>query len=143
MPTPLAESQVSLRDAATGLNVTVFSVDPTSYNPFANAQRGSSHQVLDGTQVHQFFGLQQADFVIQFETQITDYVTAQELWTKYLNRGNIWELRDWFPNIFRVVFTPGEQAFHPVPIIGSNSAFIATLHFRVLEVLQWFGGSFS
>ena len=139
---PLAESQLSLRDVATGLDVTTFSIDPTQYDPFSNAQRGSSHKVLSGSVVHQFLGLQQADFVIRLETQVTDYSTMQALWAKYTSRGTIWELRDYFPNRFRVVFAPGEQAFHPVPIIGSCDAFIVTMVFKVLQVVQWLGGSY-
>jgi hypothetical protein len=137
----LAESQLSLRDTVTGTDITTFSVDPTSYDPFANAQRGSSHKVLSGSVIHQFFGLRQADFILRLETQVTDYSTMQALWAKYTSKGTIWELRDYFPNRYLVVFAPGEQAFHPVPIIGSCDAFIVTMVFKVLQVTMWFGAA--
>lgn len=135
----LAASAVSLRDPATGGDVTTFNVDPTRYDPFANAHRGSSHKVLSGSVVHQFLGLQQADFVIALEAPMTDYTIVRDLWTKYRNKGKIWELRDWFPNRFNVVFAPGQQAFHPVPIIGSCTSWEVSMVFYVTNVVQWFG----
>lgn len=138
---PLASSQVSLRDT-NGLNVTVFSVDPTRYDPFANAKRGSSHKVLSGSVIHQDFGVQQSDFIISLEAEITDYSTMQDLFTKYRSKGAIWELRDWFPNRFNVVFAPGQQSFHPVPIRGSCSSFEVSIVLYVVKVIQWFGSPF-
>ena len=138
----LSASAVSLRDADTGGNITTFNVDPTRYDPFANAHRGSSHKVLSGSVVHQFMGLQQSDFVISLEAPMTDYEIVQDLWTKYRNKGKVWELRDWFPNRFNVVFAPGQQAFHPVPLIGSCSSFEVSMTFYVVNVVQWFGGNY-
>ena len=138
----LTESQLSLRDVATGLDVTTFSVDPTSYDVHALAPRGSSHKVLSGSVIHQFLGVRQADFVIRLETQITDYDTFKALFAKYTSNGTIWELRDYFPNRFEVIFEPGSQSFHAVPIIGSCDAYIVTMTFRVLRVLQWYGGAY-
>ena len=138
----LAASAVSLRDPATGGDITTFNVDPTRYDPFANAHRGSSHKVLSGSVVHQFLGLQQSDFVIALEAPMTDYTIVQSLFTKYRNKGKIWRLTDWFPNIFDVVFAPGQQAFHPVPIIGSCSSFEVSMTFYVVRIVQWFGGTF-
>lgn len=138
----LAASAVSLRDPDTGGNITTFNVDPTRYDPFANAHRGSSHKVLSGSVVHQFMGLQQSDFVISLEAPMTDYDIVQDLWTKYRNKGKVWELRDWFPNRFNVVFAPGQQAFHPVPLIGSCSSFEVSMTFYVVNVVQWFGNPY-
>ena len=135
----LAASAVSLRDPATGGDITTFNVDPTRYDPFANAHRGSSHKVLSGSVVHQFLGLQQADFVIALEAPMTDYTIVRALWTKYRNKGKIWQLRDWFPNTFNVVFAPGQQAFHPVPIIGSCSSFEVSMTLYVVQVISFFG----
>jgi hypothetical protein len=140
---PLAGSSVSLRDPDTGLDITVLSVDPSSYKIFQVANRGSSHQVLDGTQVHQFFGLKQADFQVNMDVEITDYVTVQALFTKAMNLSKIWELRDWFGNKFNVVFSPGEQAFNPTPIRGSCDSFECTLSFKVIQIVEWFGGAFG
>lgn len=138
----LAASAVSLRDPDTGGNITTFNVDPTRYDPFANAHRGSSHKVLSGSVVHQFMGLQQSDFVISLEAPMTDYDIVQDLWTKYRNKGKVWELRDWFPNRFNVVFAPGQQAFHPVPLIGSCSSFEVSMTFYVVNVVEWFGNPY-
>lgn len=140
---PLAGSSVSLRDPDTGLDITVLSVDPSTYRPFQNPNRGSSHQVLDGTVVHQFFGLQSADITITMDVEITDYVTMQALWTKTLNKSKVWELRDWFGNRFKVVFSPGEQGFNPTPIRGSCDSFECTLSFKVIQILQWFSGAYG
>jgi hypothetical protein len=140
---PLAASSISLRDPDTGLNITTFSVDPSSYRPFQNANRGSSHQVLDGTVVHQFFGLQPMDITLSMDVEITDYVTMREIWTKTLNKGKVWELRDWFDNRFKVVFSPGEQGFNPTPIRGSCDSFECTLSFKVTQIIDWFGNPYA
>jgi hypothetical protein len=137
---PLAASSISLRDPDTGLDITVLSVDPSVYRIFQVSNRGSSHQVLDGTQVHQFFGLKQMDFQVNMDVEITDYSVAQDLFTKAANLGKIWQLRDWFGNRFNVVFSPGEQAFNPTPIRGSCSSFECSLSFKVVEIVSWFGG---
>ncbi len=140
---PLAASAMSLRDVATGLDVTTFSVDPTAYDPFSNAKRGSSHKVLSGSVIHQDFGLREADFLVSVQVPLTDYETVQALWTKYLVRGATWELRDWFTNRFQVVFALGQASFHPVPIIGSCTSFRVDMTFQVVRVVQWFGGTYS
>ena len=140
----LAAAQVSLSDYPSGLNTVVFDVDPTSYNPFAVPIRGSTAKVLDGTVVQQVFGLQQADFVINLQGFMTDYSTVQSIWTKYRQGGGgqqfLW--KDWFVNQFVCIFTPGIDSFHPVPVIGSNDAHQYTLSLSVLQVLEWFGGSY-
>ena len=133
---------MSLRDYPTGFGVITFNVDPTSYRPFENARRGSSHPVLDGSVVHQDFGLQQADWVISMEVEVTDYVTLQSFWEKYRVTGGEFELRDWFPNAFRVIFEPGSASFNPVPIRGSCESFEVAVRFRVLEVLEYFGNPY-
>lgn len=140
---PLAAGSVSLRNADTGLDITIFSVDPTRYDPFNVAKRGSSHPVLSGSVIHQDFGLKQADFIISLDVPITDYVTAQALFTKYMVRGGQWELRDWFTNRFRVIFAPGQAAYRMVPIPGSCSSFEVSMTFYVLSVLEWFSGGFA
>lgn len=137
---PLAASSVSLRDPDTGLDVTTLSVDPSTWAPFQVANRGSSHQVLDGTVVHQFFGLQKMDLTVSATVEITDYSTAIDLFVKVANKGKIWELRDWLGNRFKVVFSPGEQAFNPTPLRGSNDSFECTLSFKVVDVISWLGG---
>lgn len=70
---------------------------------------------------------------------MTDYTIVRALWTKYRNKGKIWQLRDWFPNTFNVVFAPGQQAFHPVPIIGSCSSFEVSMTLYVVQVISFFG----
>jgi hypothetical protein len=132
---------MSLRSLDGG-NITTFSVDPTRYDPFQNAKRGSSHRVLSGSVIHQDRGLQVADFVINLEAEVTDYVTCQDLWTKFRSQGTTWELRDWFPNRFEVLFAPGQAAFHPVPIRGSCDSFEISMVFYVVRVIQWFGSSY-
>lgn len=140
----LAAAQVSLADYPTGLNVVVFDIDPSSYDPFNTPIRGTSTKVLDGTVVHQVFGVQQADFVLNIRGQMTDYSTMKAVWTKFRQGGGgqkfLWT--DWFVNQFVVVFTPGVDSFHPVPIIGSNDAHEYTLSLSVLSVAQWFGGAY-
>lgn len=138
---PLASSSVSLRDPD-GSNITVFSVDPTRYAPFQNAKRGSSHRVLSGSVIHQDLGLQQSDFLITIEAEITDYSTLQDLWTKYRNQAKVWQLRDWFPNTFNVVFAPGQASFNPVPIRGSCTSFEIQMVFYVVRVVQFFGNPY-
>lgn len=138
---PLSAGSISLRDTSGG-NITVFSVDPTRYDPFAVAKRGSSHPVLSGSVVHQDFGLQQGDFVISLDVPITDYETFQDLFTKYRVTGGVWEMRDWFPNTFHVIFAPGQQSFHGVPITGSCSSFEVSMTFYVVRVVSWFGNPY-
>ena len=139
---PLAASEMSLRDYPTGFGAVTFNVDPVTYRPFENARRGSSHPVLDGSVVHQDFGLKEADWVISMEVEVTDYVTLQSFWEKYRVTGGEFELRDWFPNRFRVIFEPGAPAFNPVPIRGSCESFEVQVRFRVLEVLEFFGNPY-
>ena len=139
----LAASAMSLRDVETGLDVTTFSVDPTSYSPFENAKRGSAHKVLSGSVIHQDFGLREADFIISFHTILTEYQVMQELWSKYRSRGRVWELRDWFPNKFNVIFALGQASFHPIPVIGSCFSFEVDLTFHVIKVVSWFGSSYG
>ena len=137
----LAGSSVSLRDYPAGTGVVVFSVDPVSYAPFQNAKRGSSHKVLSGSVIHQDMGLQQADFLINLQGQLTDYSTVQDLFGKFQARGSQFELRDWFVNRFAVVFAPGQASFNPTPIRGSCDSFEYTMVLHVVRVLQWFSGS--
>jgi hypothetical protein len=140
----LATAQVSIRDYPTGLNVVTLDVDPSAYDPFSVGIRGSSFPVLDGTVIHQYFGLKEADFQINLQGNITSYDTLQALWTKFRQGGGgaEFELRDWFPNRFRVVYTPGRDSFHPVPIPGSCEGHNFTMSVTVLAVLQWFGGAY-
>lgn len=125
-----------------GGNVTIFNVDPIRYSPFENAKRGSTHKVLSGSVVHQDFGLQTMDFIITLEGEITDYVTMQDLFTKFRAQATTWELRDWFNNIFHVVFAPGQASFRATPIRGSCTSFEYQMTLYVTRVVQWFGGSF-
>src|SRR6185437_4185633 len=94
----LALASVSLSDYPSGLNTVVFDVDPESYNPFNVPIRGSSMKVLDGTVLHQTFGLKQGDFVIQMSGTMTEYATVQAVWSKYIQGGTgqqfIWQ--DWY-----------------------------------------------
>lgn len=138
---PLAAGAISLRDTNGG-NVTVFNVDPTRYDPFNVAKRGSSHPVLSGSVIHQDFGLQQMDFVLTIEIPITDYVTFQDLFTKYRNTGSVWVLRDWFPNEFQVIFAPGQASFHFTPITGSCTSFEGQIVMYVTRVVSWFGNPY-
>lgn len=140
----LALAQVSLRHADTGLSAVVFDVDPQSYDPFTAPVRGSSTPVLDGGTVHQVFGLQEMDFRIQVQGIITDYDTLTALWTLYRQSAGGLELewRDWFPNKFRVIFVPGQDSFHPLPILGSCEAHNYSLSFTVIDILEWFGGMY-
>lgn len=141
----LALAQVSLRHADTGLSVVVFDVDPQSYDPFAAPVRGSSIPVLDGGTVHQVFGLQEMDFRIQVQGNITDPDTLKALWTLYIQAGGGMELewRDFYSNRFRVIFAPGQDSFHPVPITGSCNAFTYTMSLTVIDILSWFGNEYG
>lgn len=140
----LGAGQVSLREYPSGLSVVVFDIDPASYDPFNNPLRGSSTRVLSGCVQHQLFGHRLRDTVIQVQGQITELDTMQALWTKSRQGGGAteFEWRDWFPNRFRVIFTPGVDAFHPVPVPGSESAFNYTMSLSVIEILEWFGGAY-
>ena len=133
---------MSLRDYPTGFGVITFNVDPTVYRPFENPRRGSSHPVLDGTVIHQDFGLHEEDWVISMDVEITDYVSLQSWWTKYRVTGGEFELRDWFPNRYRVIFEPGNPSFNPVPVRGSCNIFEVSIRFRVLEILEFFGAPY-
>ena len=133
---------MSLRDYPTGFGVITFNVDPVTYRPFEDARRGSSHPVLDGSVVHQDFGLKAADWVISMDVEVTDYVTLQSFWEKDRVTGGEFELRDWFPNRFRVIFEPGGPSFSPVPIRGSCESFEVSIRFRVLQVLEFFGSPY-
>lgn len=140
----LSLGEVSLRDYLTGLNVVTWDVDPDSYNPFVVPIRGSSTKVLDGSTIQQFFGHRQQDFTIEMSGIITEYETVQALWTKYRQGGSgaHFELRDWFPNRFVVVFTPGIESFVPAPIPGACAGHTYTMKLSVCEVLEWFGGAY-
>lgn len=138
----LALASVSLRNAATGLDITVFDIDPETYEPFNVARRGSIHPTLDGGSIFQDFGLQERDWSLNIGGQLTDIDTLTALWTKYRASGTEWEWRDWYGNRFRVVFTPGTQGFRPVPIRGSCEAFTYTMNLTVCDVLAWFGGAY-
>lgn len=72
-------AQVSLRDAATGTDITIFDVDPQSYDPFHVPIRGSVHPTLDGGVTHQTFGLNIQDFVLQLSGLIADPLTLRAL----------------------------------------------------------------
>lgn len=139
---PLAKSNITIRDYPSGLNIITFSVDPVSYDPFSVAKRGSSHKVLSGRQVHQDFGVQEADFIISMQSELTEYAVTQDIFTKYRTVGGQFELRDWFVNRFVVVFALGQEGFKPVPIRGSCTSFEFNLTFRVIDVLQWFSVPF-
>lgn len=140
----LNESSIVIADYPTGLNSVTLDIDPSTYNPFRSPIRGNSLKVLDGTVVHQFFGLQTADFVIQMSGIITSYETLEALWIKYRQGGGGQEftLTDWYPNKFRVLFSPGLESFLPEYIAGACTAHNYTLNFVVLEVLEWFGASY-
>lgn len=140
----LNESEVSLREYPSGIGVIVFDIDPTSYDPFRAAVRGSSTKTLDGCVVHQFFNLHEKDQIITLQGVITELDTMQALWSRYRSGagGTEFELRDWYGNRFRVVFSPGDESFHPVPVTGSCTAFTYTMTFAVREVLEWFSGAY-
>ncbi len=140
---PLAASAVSLRAYPSGGDVTIFDVDPTAYDPFNVAKRGSSHKVLSGSMVHQDFGVKTGDFVIAVRVPLTDHLTKQALWTKFITNGQLWELRDWFVNRFVVIFAPGQASFHAVPIIGSCTSYEVEITFYVIAVLEWHGGAYG
>ena len=140
----LGAAQVSLREYPSGLVPVVFDIDPETYDPFNIPIRGSSTKVLSGCVQHQLFGHNLRDFVIQVQGRITEIDTMTALWTKYRQGGGAtdFEWRDWFQNRFRVIFTPGVDAFHPIPISGSESAFTYSMSLSVIEILEWFGGSY-
>jgi hypothetical protein len=140
----LNEAEVSLREYPSGIGVVIFDIDPTQYDPFRAPIRGSSTKTLDGCVVHQFFNLQQKDQIITLQGSITELDTMQALWSKYRSGagGTEFELRDWYDNRFRCIFTPGEESFHPIPISGSLTAFTYTMNLTVRSILQWFGGSY-
>jgi len=140
----LGAGSVSLREYPSGISVVTFDIDPDAYDPFAVPIRGSSTKVLSGCVQHQLFGQSVRDFVITLQGRITELETFQSLWTKYRQGGGAteFEWRDWFSNRFRVIFTPGIGSFHPVPISGSQSAFTYTMSLSVIEILEWFGGSY-
>lgn len=141
----LALASVSLTDYPSGLNTVVFDVDPESYDPFSVPIRGSSMKALDGTVLHQTFGLKQGDFVIRLSGTMTEYATVQAVWTKYIAGGTgqqyIWQ--DWYVNEFVVVFTPGVDSFHPVPIRGACTAHSYSISLTVIDVLKWFGNAYG
>lgn len=139
----LGYAQVSLRDADTGTDITVFDVDPESYDPFNVPIRGSVHVALDGTVTHQTFGVNIKDFRIAITGRITELDTVKALWTKYLNRSHQWEWRDWYGNRFRVIFDVGTGSFHPVPIPGAANAFTYSMNLSVISVSSWFGGAYG
>jgi hypothetical protein len=141
----LGLSSVTLSDYPTGLNTVTFDVDPQPYNPFSVAIRGSSTKVLDGTVLHQFFGLQKADFTLQLQGYITEYATVQALWTKYIQGGGgqQFTLTDWYVNKFRVTFAPGVDSFHPIPVPGACGAHTYTMSLVVLDVMEWFSGAYG
>jgi hypothetical protein len=140
----LEAGSVSLREYPSGISVVTFDIDPESYDPFNQAIRGSSMRVLSGCVQHQLFGHSKRDLVIAVQGRITEIDTMQALWSKYRQGGGAteFEWRDWFPNRFRVIFTPGVDAFHPVPVRGSDSSFTYTLSLSVIDVLEWFGGAY-
>lgn len=137
-------AKITIADFPTGLNQITFDIDPQSYDPFAVPIRGSSAQVLDGTVVHQFFGLQPEDFTITVTGFLLAYDTLQALWTKYRQSGGgqTFQWTDWYPNSFEVVFQPGKEAFKPVYVLGTKDVHSYTLTMRVLSVIQWFGGTY-
>ena len=141
----LALANVSLSDYPSGANEVIFDVDPESYNPFSVPIRGSSMKTLDGGVLHQTFGLKQADFVIQMSGTMTEYATVQAIWSKYIAGGTgqqfIW--RDWYQNKFQVIFTPGQDAYHPVPIRGACTAHTFSLSLTVISVIEWFSGAYG
>jgi hypothetical protein len=142
--TPLNAASVTLADYPTGLNLVRFDIDPNSYSPFNVPIRGSSVQVLDGSVVHQFFGLNAKDFGIEVSGQITAIPTLEAIWTKYRQGGGgaqfIWN--DWYGSSFQVIFTPGADSFHPVYLLGTQDSFDYTMSLRVLSILSWFGNPY-
>ena len=140
----LGAGSVSLREYPSGLNVVIFDIDPESYDPFSVPLRGSSTRVLSGCVQHQLFGHQERDFVISLQGRITETDTMTDLWSKYRLGGvaTEFEWRDWFDNRFVVIFSPGGDAFHPVPIPGSETAFTYTMSLSVITILEWFGASY-
>jgi hypothetical protein len=144
MSAPLGLSAVSIADYPSLLNNVVLDVDPNVYNPFEVPLRGSSTKVLDGTVVHQLFGLNPSDWTIQLSGYITSYQTVQALWTKYRQGGGgqTFQMTDWVPNKFQVIWTPGVQAFKPVPVIGDNQAHTYTMSLTVISVIEFFGGAY-
>jgi hypothetical protein len=140
----LGAGSVSLREYPSGISVVTFDIDPDSYDPFNIPLRGSSTKVLSGCVQHQLFGHQKRDFIIQVQGRITEIDTMTALFTKFRQGGGAteFEWRDWFVNRFRVIFTPGMESFHPVPIPGSNSSFTYTMSLSVIDILEWFGGSY-
>lgn len=140
----LNAAAVSLRDYGTGLNVVTFDIDPVSYDPFSLPIRGSSGRTLDGSVVHQLLGHNVADLVIKIQGQLTEVDTLDALWTKVRQGGGgqMFEWRDWYPNRFQVIFTPGQDSFHPVPLPGFAGGHSYTMSLSVLSILQWVGGSY-
>lgn len=140
----LGLAAVSIADFPSGLNKVILDVDPNVYDPFQVPIRGSVIKVLDGTVVNQVFGLNPMDWVLTLSGYSTDYSTIQSLWTKYRQGGGgqTFQLVDWYPNTFEVIWTPGTEAFKPVPVIGDNAAHTITINFSVISVLQFFGGAY-
>lgn len=140
----LGASAISLADYDTGLNVVTFDVDPLTYDPFSVIVRGSSMKALDGGVVHQFFGVNTADYVIQMTGYITEYDTLKALVTKYRSGGGgaIYKLTDFYTNIFKVIFSPGIESFHPIYVPGACQAHTYSMTFNVLGIDQFVNGAY-
>jgi len=138
----LALGEISLKDAETGFNETVFDVDPTVYRPFELPVRGSTFPTLDGGVIRQVLGVKQKDLTLTLEGQIASPETLAALHAKYRQPSAIYELNDWLENRFQVIFTPGQVSFNPVPIPGACEGFTYTMSLTCCSVIQFLGGSF-
>ena len=136
----LAEFQLS--DPETGLNVTIFDVDPETYDPFNLPIRGNSFQAVDGSVINQVFGTYPADMTVDVSGEMLQD-TVRAIWTKYINKGKVWRLQDWMGNKFNVIFRPGVASFHPIPIRGSCEKFQFTINLQVCEIIEWFGSAYG
>jgi len=133
-------ASVSLRNVD-GSGSTVFDVDPDSLDFYTAPRRGSVHRTLDGRAVFQSFGVKPRDFVLNITGKIATLETLQALDAKFRTEAEyIWQ--DWMGNNFTVVFTPGGDSFHPIPIPGGCTSFTYTMSLTVCTINQWLGGSF-
>ena len=138
----LGLSNLSIYDPDTGLNETVFDIDPDTYDPFNAPNRGSSFETVDGGRINQVFGVFETDMEINVAGQITQE-TFRALWTKYINRGKVWRVEDWMGNVFNVIFKPGAQSFKATPNQGSCEWMTYSMTLQVCSVVQWFGAAYG
>lgn len=139
----LALGSISLRDADTGDNVTIFDVDPDVYRPLEFPIRGSVFPTLDGGVIRQVMGLKVKDLVIQLEGRLATQENFLALHAKYRQPSGVYEFRDWLDSRYQVIFSPGQISFSATPIPGScEGGYSYVMSLQVCAILQFYGGSF-